>query len=691
MENFLIYSYLVSTFAYLFLLVFAVLQKQRSPAFITAAFCSMLWSASIVYTTVDPQFFLADTLIYETIRNLAWLFLCSKLLSKQQHANVFQYFAQSNLIYPIAVLTLYTLSIETFPNILDFIHLRTNIDPRFLSHVLFSIMGLIVIEQLYRNTPLNFRWNIKFLCLGLGALFVVDLLVYSKSLLYKRLDLNLWQSRGFISASITPFLAVSLSRLNSDQSYYHTVPRKIVFYSTILLGSGIYLIVMSAVGYYLKQTNSEWGEALQILFIFLALLLLAASFTSGKIRALAKVYFSKHFFHYNYDYREEWLKISKALAQLESFEDLKAFILNTLTSLVESSGGGLWIKNDQGQFILTAQQNLHLTSQELDYLKSADRLPIYLANKQWVIDFFELAHAPEVYEDIDLSPWYYEDSQVWLIVPLFHLNHLEAFVVLTQPRVPRKLNWEDHDLLKTVGMQLANAIALNKASEALSSNKQFEAYHRLAAYLVHDLKNITAQLSLIVKNADKHKHNPEFFDDAIDTLKNAVQKMAHMVEQLKQGRTTSSPVSRVNLAEQMQQILQQYKTPPIPQLETSLSSCKVMVDSTKLNSIISNLIQNAQDAIKHKSDGWVKLNLTSEDNYATIKIMDNGIGMDQTFIAERLFKPFDTTKGNAGMGIGAYEAKDFILKNGGQLDVKSQPGHGTIFTLQLPLIIESVN
>jgi len=686
MENFLFYSYLVSTLTYSTLLIFALVQKQRNVTFVAATFCSTVWSISIVHTTFDSEFFLADTLIYETIRNVSWFVFCLNLLSRQLNTSVFRFFSQSRLMPLIVLLTIATVSIETFPNILDIIRLKTHSDPRFFAHVLFSITGLILIEQLYRNTPLNQRWHVKYICLGLGALFVVDLLVYSKSLLYKYLDVDLWQSRGLINAIVVPFLAISLPRLNTlEQSTFHTAPRKIVFYSTILFGTGIYLITMSAAGYYLKQTNAKWGESLQILFMFLALLLLAASFTSGKIRALVKVYFSKHFFHYNYDYREEWLKISKALAQLDSLNDLKHFIITTLTNLVDSSGGGLWLKTGNGEFFLAAQQNLRLNSAELKYLKNGQDLPNYLANKQWVIDFFELAHAPEVYEDIDLSPWCYEDSQVWLIVPLFHLNHLEAFVILTQPKVPRKLNWEDHDLLKTVGMQLANAIALNRTSEALASNKQFETYHRLAAYLVHDLKNITAQLSLIIKNADKHKGNPDFFDDTIDTVKNAVNKMQHIVDQLKQGKTSSSPVSRVELVRQTQQLLGQYKTPPIPQLETPLNQCTIMADSAKFNSVIANLIQNALDAVKNKNDGWVILRITTDDDYATIKIMDNGIGMNQTFIAERLFKPFDTTKGNAGMGIGAYEAKDFILKLGGQVTVDSKPGEGTIFTLQIPL------
>lgn len=637
-------------------------------------------------STQDDQFFLADTLVYESLRDVSWFLLLATLLSRQLYGNALHYIVESRLMRPIGLLIVFTLSIEAFPKFLDIIRSWLNLDPRFFAHVVFAVFGLILIEQLYRNTPLAQRWNIKFICLGLGAIFAVDLIVYSKSLLYKQIDIALWQSRGIINALTTPLLALSLSRIDAfNFKVIQTYPRRAIFYTTILFGCGIYLILMSAAGYYLKQANVEWGETLQTLFIFFALLLLVISFTSGKLRALAKVYFSKHFFHYSYDYREEWLKISKALAKLESLDELKAFIITTLTNLVESSGGGLWLKNDQGEFVLAAEQNFHIPSRELSHLKSSRHLPEYLAEKQWVIDFFELSHTPEVYDDIDLSPWCYEDSDVWLIIPLFHLNHLEAFVVLTQPRVPRKLNWEDHDLLKTVGMQLANALALNKASEALASNRQFEAYHRLSAYLVHDLKNITAQISLIVKNANKYKHNPDFFDDTIETLNNVVNKMQHIVEQLKQGKATTSPMALINLAELIQKIQRQHIGTPALQLERSVTECTIKADQSKLTSILTNLIQNAQDATTQKPDGFVKLVLSMKDDYAVIKITDNGVGMDQKFISERLFKPFDTTKGNAGMGIGAYEARDYILKIGGLLDVESQPGQGTTITLNIPL------
>ena len=684
MESYIYFSYLSATVAYSLLLLFACIKKNRHFPFIVAVFCSLIWSASVIIATKNSHFFFADTLAYETIRNAAWFFQVSALLSKQRHNNYKQIFKSK--ISVIAILFIASvLIIETFPNSLALIRDTLDVDPRFASHVIFAVFGLILVEQLYRSTPLKQRWNLKFLCISLGTLFAVDLLVYSKSLLFNTLDFALWQSRGVINALMTPFLAITSSRLklNSDNAEL-TTPRKTIFYTTILFGCGIYLILMSFAGFYIKNANAEWGEAAQTLFIFLAILLLITPFTSGKIRALIKVYFSKHFFHYSYDYREEWLKISKALAKLESLEELKGFIITTLTELVESAGGGLWLKNDQGHFFLAAEQNLKLTPQEIEYLRNIDELPLYLANKQWVIDFFELAHAPEVYDDIDLSPWCYEDSQVWLIVPLFHLNRLEAFVVLTQARVPRKLDWEDHDLLKTVGMQLANALALNKASEELANNRQFETYHRLSAYLVHDLKNLVAQISLIVRNAEKHKHNPDFFDDTIDTLNNVVKKMHHIVDQLKQGETNARATTFVNLVELVSDIAQQHIGTPAIQLTIDIDDCVITADKIKLSNILTNLLQNAQDATTDK-EGWVKLELTKNHDYAVIKIIDNGTGMDQQFIAERLFKPFDTTKGNAGMGIGAYEARDYILKQAGQIRVDSQPGQGTTFMIQLPL------
>jgi putative PEP-CTERM system histidine kinase len=555
-------------------------------------------------------------------------------------------------------------------------------DLRLFAHVLFAIIGLMLVEQIYRNAVTDIRWAVKFLCLGLSGLFIIDFIVYSKSLLFAKLDSSLWDTRGVINALITPLLAISIFRLQSE-TIRITVSRKVAFHTTVLFGTGLYLILMSLAGYYIRDYGGNWGEIAQIIFIFLAILLLLILFVSGKARALAKFYFNKHFFHYRYDYRDEWIKLSKTISQLDSINELSSFIINTMAELVDSSGGGIWLRNEQGDYYLAEENNLGFTSPQL--VEANDSLIKFLSEKNWVIDFVEFFNSPEIYDGVDLSLWYADEKNVWLIIPLFRQNDMEAFVVLTQAKIARRLNWEDHDLLKTVGMQLTNALALSHASDALSRSRQFEAYNRLSAYLVHDLKNLVAQIALIVKNAEKHKRNPEFIDDSILTLENVVAKIEYLLGQLKKGKIGADNKVVINLGEIIRDVaIQQAGNKPDLQIAACSGELKIWGEKEKITAILGHLVQNAQEATD--DHGLVRLELARDDQHVVIKVIDNGSGMDEKFIAERLFKPFDTTKGNAGMGIGVYEARDYILRYSGEIAVDSKPGQGTTFTIRLPLI-----
>jgi signal transduction histidine kinase len=67
-----------------------------------------------------------------------------------------------------------------------------------------------------------------------------------------------------------------------------------------------------------------------------------------------------------------------------------------------------------------------------------------------------------------------------------------------------------------------------------------------------------------------------------------------------------------------------------------------------------------------------------------VEVDDNGCGMDEAFVRDRLFQPFDSTKGLSGMGIGAYECREFVTMLGGRIEVDSRPGVGTRFSIFIP-------
>ena len=132
------------------------------------------------------------------------------------------------------------------------------------------------------------------------------------------------------------------------------------------------------------------------------------------------------------------------------------------------------------------------------------------------------------------------------MAPLLKGDLLQGFVVLARPRAPRKIDWEERDLLKTAGRQLAVYVALVQTDEALLEARQFEAFHRLAAFLVHDLKNVSAQLSLVCSNAERHADNPEFVRDAFRTVANARERLERTQQQLRHaqpGPAESAPRS----------------------------------------------------------------------------------------------------------------------------------------------------
>ena len=104
------------------------------------------------------------------------------------------------------------------------------------------------------------------------------------------------------------------------------------------------------------------------------------------------------------------------------------------------------------------------------------------------------------------------------MVPLLLREKLFGFIVLLKPLIVSKLNFEDHDLLKTVGRQVATHINQAQTDRRLSDISQFTTYNRLSAYLMHDLSNLIAQHSLVIQNAERFRNDPEFVDDAFNTI-----------------------------------------------------------------------------------------------------------------------------------------------------------------------------
>ena len=205
-----------------------------------------------------------------------------------------------------------------------------------------SVAGLVLVEQLYRNSSPQERWAIKYLCIALGGSFIFDFYLYSEAMLFSAFDKGAWGARGVINALLVPFIWVSLKRrIHTDLKV--SISHRMVFHTVSLLGTGVYLMLMAAAGYYLRLVGGQWGHILQTVFLFGAVLVLLLVVSSGTARARLRVFLSKHFFRYRYDYREEWLHFTSMLTEGEPGSQLHERALHAMARLVDSTGAGLWL------------------------------------------------------------------------------------------------------------------------------------------------------------------------------------------------------------------------------------------------------------------------------------------------------------------------------------------------------------
>ena len=555
-----------------------------------------------------------------------------------------------------------------------------------LGALLLTVSGLVLVEQVVRNSPLTGGSGLKLCALAIGGMFACDLFVAAQTSLSENVDNLVWALRGAGYVLLLPFLWLGIKQLDGQPSQAF-VSRQVVFYGTAASAVGVYLLLISVAVWLLKINGGTWNGPLQVLLSLGAVAVLAVVLLSESPSRRLKVFIAKHFYSNKYDYRVEWLRFIATLSRApEAGEDARHSVIRAIAQIFDSPGGVLYQCEAPGQPLLPVAHwsagRVPLASLA-PFAPQAD-LPTFMAANEWVVDLHEYAHYPERYRHTPVPPQLLEPDGNWrILVPLLALDHLLGLLVLQSPPPPFQMTYEDRDLLKTVGRHVATLLAQQQADRKLGESRQFDAFNRFAAFVMHDMKNSVAQLQLLVANAARHRHNPQFMDDAIDTISNTVERMTRLIAQL-QNREAHSGDRLLNVVDALRQSVQRAAPrAPAPRLQCVLDDVSLTADPDRLAAVFDHLIRNAQDAAG--SSGHVQVALEAASDSCQIAIQDDGPGMQADFVRDRLFKPFDSTKGSKGMGIGAYQARAYVQQLQGSLEVQTSPGCGTRIVIRVPL------
>ena len=639
----------------------------------TCAIISIIWHVSvpdvISASSLSWSFFLLEALRY-----LSWVIVLLYLLMLTRGAklpNIWAYSLYTALLVTLS-LFIYSFNANTglFPSPILALYLK----------IMLGLFGFVVCEQLIRNDHSS-RMT-KLVALVAFIIFAYDIIVFSLLLLNSDLDKSFWEARTVISSVTSLILAISIifyaGQLKERSSF--KLSNSVIIFNTSLTLVGGFLIVIALVASALDYFNISWLSASKVMLYVFAVFSIIALSLSERIRDSFVVWTSKHFFAHKYDYKKQWIKLDLLLSEQHKNQNCYDISLNALSTIFNCSGGGIWVKGQQ-----------FYTSVATDKLAFTGRLPIEsnqtdfiqkLEQEEWVFQVSESASKYDPQYNFDLPEWISYVDNAWIVLPLNTSSGLIGFAVLCKNNLneKEKLTWEDLDLLKLTGRQVASYISKEQTSEKLIQNQQFDMFNKISAFAIHDIKNLIAQQGLVVKNAEKYKHHPEFVDDVIATIANSVSKMDQLLKKMK-GKTESKTIDVCDLLTQAVEMnMNGY---PQPVLTSSCSNALINGDSDKLLMAINHLIKNAQDATH--DDGNVQLNLNCKNDEIWLEIIDSGTGMDQDFIKNKLFQPFNSTKKNEGMGIGAYQIREIIHSLNGELIVESKPKEGSKFSIYLPM------
>ena len=224
-----------------------------------------------------------------------------------------------------------------------------------------------------------------------------------------------------------------------------------------------------------------------------------------------------------------------------------------------------------------------------------------------------------------------------------------------------------------------------------AESRQFESFLRISAMISHDLKNAIAGLLMLVANMERQFHREEFRADAIESLREATEKLRRTVARLSEPAKSLSGEYRMaaretDLVPVIRRVLATVAEPsrPLYEIEAHLPDALVAtVEPGRIENVFENLVINALEAM---GAGGGRLTVeagTLEGGLVFFSVADTGTGMSEEFIRERLYRPFSTTK-TKGIGLGLFTCHEVVEAHGGRLEVKSQIGIGTRFRVVLP-------
>ncbi|MDH3973637.1 MAG: PEP-CTERM system histidine kinase PrsK [Deltaproteobacteria bacterium] len=551
----------------------------------------------------------------------------------------------------------------------------------YLYLILSILFSLVLLENTFRFSTGHKRWQIKYVIFGVGAILFFFIYYFSQLLLFSMINVELVRVLSIVilfSVSVMTVFIVRHRLLNVDVF----VSRYIVYHSVTILIVGTYFILVGLVVYGIQYFNLPFDYSLSTLIIFLAIFILLVLGFSTSVRRKIQLFLNRHFYKHKYEFRDKWMESIEKISSKTSVDEICRTLIDMILETMGAKEVYLWLYSPvTGSYkafnagFLEAYENI-----ESDY-------PLIKLIKQKKAPF----NINHVFDEIDDGEGISDLEKLIAVTggvlcsPLNAGGTIEGFVLQQEDVSGEPYRSDDFEFLTAVTTQAAVQLKNITLSQELIQVKEVDMFNKMSSFIMHDLKNLTNSLSLVSQNAAKNMDNPEFQKDAVKAIDNTVNRMKSLIEKLSSApKKMDLKKERVDIKalihNSMKKIMGKEKKVVCTAHLNDLPF--IYADPHSIEMVLINLLTNAYDAINN--NGIISVRSHCDDSYINVIVCDNGEGMTKEFIEKALFHPFKSSK-KTGFGIGLYQSKMIIEAHGGDINVESEKGEGTSFTIRLPL------
>ncbi|MDH5640475.1 MAG: PEP-CTERM system histidine kinase PrsK [Nitrospira sp.] len=544
-------------------------------------------------------------------------------------------------------------------------------------------LGLAQLELVLRGSHEPIRHRLKFIIIGLGGLAGYQIYQASRLLL-----VPVWDAEYVLVSSVVTMMALALIAYGLGRSRLRDlfvniyVSQQALFGSVTFIVIGLYLLLVGAMGEWLRRTDQPLGVGLSVVVVFGALVGLAVAAFSKTVRAEIRRLVVRNFYRSKYDYRAKWIEVTDAFQGATNSEAIWDRLLDVLIKAFTTQTLSIWSFREADRRFCRIRSMT--TDPDPAPLERSHPVIVELLQKDEPVVLTGETGNGQSAAPASGDPL--RDADVALCFPIRAQGRLLAFVALGRQLHGEPYGVDDCDLLRGIAHHAGALLANARLAEEREASAELEALHRFSVFCLHDLKNLAARLSLVSQNAQRYGNNPDFQESAMRTVADTADKMGVLMSKLSRKSVKPGPAGSpepVDLSKLIHDVAEPLRNEPSLRLSvTDHLTGSVMAVKEQIQQVLLNVVLNAKQAMAQ--DGEISVELAERDGWATVTVTDTGRGIPPAML-EHLFKPSQSSR-PGGLGVGLYQCKQIVEAHQGTIQIRSDVGKGTEVTIELPLV-----